>query len=157
VVDPEGTLVLANGHARSLFALAPRDIGRPLKDLELSYRPVDLRSHLEIAFSERRTVSLGPVTTTPPAGEERTFEVQITPLRLGDRVLGASILYQDVTRQRRIDEELETSKHELENATGSCSRPSRSSRRRTRSSSRRTKSSRRRTRSCNRPTRSSRR
>ena len=32
------------------FGLAPTDVGRPLKDLELSYRPVDLRSNLELAY-----------------------------------------------------------------------------------------------------------
>jgi two-component system, chemotaxis family, CheB/CheR fusion protein len=40
---------MANAHARALFALAPTDVGRPLKDLELSYRPADLRSNLELA------------------------------------------------------------------------------------------------------------
>ena len=115
-VDVDGALVLANAHARSLFGIAVSDIGRPLKDLEVSYRPVDLRSNLEIAFSERRTVSLGPVVTTPASGDARTLEVQITPLRSGQRVLGATILYHDVTRQRRVEDELETSKRELENA-----------------------------------------
>jgi two-component system CheB/CheR fusion protein len=116
VVDPDGVLVVANAQARSLFALSAADIGRPLKDLELSYRPVDLRSNLEVAFSERRTVSLGPVTVTPPTGDKRTLEVQITPLRSGDRTLGALIGYSDVTRQRRIEDELENSKRELETA-----------------------------------------
>jgi two-component system CheB/CheR fusion protein len=116
IVDGDGMLVLANAHARALFGLSAADLGRPLKDLELSYRPVDLRSNLDLAFTERRTVTLAPVSAGLPTGEVRTVEVNITPMRTGDRVMGASIVYHDVTRQRRIEEELETSKRELENA-----------------------------------------
>jgi two-component system CheB/CheR fusion protein len=115
-VDVDGILVLANAQARLLFGIGASDLGRPLKDLEISYRPVDLRSNLEVAFSEGRTVSLGPVVAAPGAGDPRTLEVQITPLRSGPRVLGATIVYDDVTRQRRIEDELETSRRELENA-----------------------------------------
>jgi two-component system CheB/CheR fusion protein len=114
-VDIDGMVVLANAAARSLFGIGATEIGRPLKDLELSYRPVDLRSNLEVAFSERRTVSLEPVTTSPGKGDSRVLEVQITPLRTGQRVLGASIVYHDVTHRRRIEDELESSKRELEN------------------------------------------
>jgi two-component system CheB/CheR fusion protein len=116
VLDADGTVVLANAHARSLLGLGPADIGRPLKDLALSYRPVDLRSNLELAYTEGRTVSLGPVTAALPTGEQRSLEVHVTPVRAEDRIVGASIVYTDVTRQQRIEHELETSKHELENA-----------------------------------------
>jgi two-component system, chemotaxis family, CheB/CheR fusion protein len=115
-VDVDGVLAVANAHARSLFGITTSDLGRPLKDLEISYRPVDLRSNLEVAFSERRSVSLGPVSASPTTGDPRTLEVQITPLRSGQRVLGATIVYHDITRQRRVENELETSKRELENA-----------------------------------------
>jgi two-component system CheB/CheR fusion protein len=50
VVDADGTLVLANQRARTLFSLNPRDIGRLLQDLEVSYRPVELRSMIEQAY-----------------------------------------------------------------------------------------------------------
>jgi two-component system CheB/CheR fusion protein len=116
LVDIDGTLVLANAAARALLGLSPADVGRPIKDLELSYRPVDLRSNLELAYTEGRTVALAPVSATLPTNEPRSLEVHITPLRAGDRVLGASIVYHDVTRQQRVAEELESSKRELENA-----------------------------------------
>jgi two-component system, chemotaxis family, CheB/CheR fusion protein len=116
IVDADGLLVLANANARSMFSLTPTDVGRPLKDLELSFRPVDLRSNIEIAFNERRTVALDPVVASSPSGHERVLEVQVVPLRAGDHVLGASVSYQDVTRQRHAEDELETSKRELETA-----------------------------------------
>ena len=115
-VDVDGVLVLANAHARSTFGLTPTDLGRPLKDLEISYRPVDLRSNLELAFRERRTVSLSPEAHGAAPPDARAFEVQITPLRSGQRLLGATIIFQDVTRQRRVEDELEASRRELENA-----------------------------------------
>jgi two-component system CheB/CheR fusion protein len=116
VVDADGALALANAHARSLFQLSPNDIGRPLSELELSYRPVDLRSSLDAAFAERRVVVAGPVTMTPSSGEPRELEVHIAPLESPDRVLGATILFHDVTRQRAAEEELATSRRELESA-----------------------------------------
>src|SRR6476660_1369944 len=115
-VDVDGVLVLANAHARSTFGLTPTDLGRQLKDLEISYRPVDLRSNLELAFRERRTVSLSPEAHGAAPPDARAFEVQITPLRSGQRLLGATISFQDVTRQLRVEDELEASRRELENA-----------------------------------------
>jgi two-component system CheB/CheR fusion protein len=116
VVDTDGVVTMANAPARALFGLSNDDVGRPLKDLELSYKPVDLRTNLDVAFAEDRVVSLHDVTAALGPGETKELDVQITPLRSGPRLLGASILYQDVTRQKRMEAELETAKHELENA-----------------------------------------
>src|SRR4051794_12235572 len=116
IVDADGLIVMANARARALFALAPTDVGRPLKDLELSYRPVDLRSNLELAYKERRLVSMTGVPAGKPGSDGRTLDVQITPLRSGDRLLGASIVYADTTVQRRLEDELETAKRDLGNA-----------------------------------------
>lgn len=44
VVDSNGLLAFFNERARMLFALAPSDVGRPIQDLEMSYRPLELRS-----------------------------------------------------------------------------------------------------------------
>jgi two-component system CheB/CheR fusion protein len=116
VVDADGVLVLANAQARSLFRLASGDVGRPLKDLEVSFRPVDLRSNLELVTNEQRSVTLTDVTTTAPTGEQRDLEVHLTPLRAGTRFQGTSVVYNDVTRQKRAEQELETSKRDLEAA-----------------------------------------
>ena len=55
VVDGAGYLAFTNQAARGLFGLGAADIGRPIQDLELSYRPeyqgchswVDLGRELE--------------------------------------------------------------------------------------------------------------
>src|SRR5947209_18982437 len=58
VVDALGVLVSANHPARQMFEIPPADIGRSLKDLELSYRPVDLRTPIDRVSRERRTTSV---------------------------------------------------------------------------------------------------
>jgi two-component system CheB/CheR fusion protein len=115
-LDAAGTVVLVNQQARALFGLGVADVGRPLKDLELSYRPVELRANVEIAHAERRSVLLAHVPMTAAGGEARELEVHITPLYSGERTLGTTVTYHDVTTQRRLRNELEGSKRELENA-----------------------------------------
>ena len=45
VVDRDGRVALVNQQAaHAVRTLGPGDIGRPLQDLEISYRPVELRS-----------------------------------------------------------------------------------------------------------------
>ncbi|MBO0694316.1 MAG: PAS domain-containing protein, partial [Acidimicrobiaceae bacterium] len=61
LVDAEGDVVLVNSQARAMFGLTGRDEGRPLRDLELSYRPVELRSLIEQAQTERRPIRLNAV------------------------------------------------------------------------------------------------
>ncbi|HEU4977302.1 MAG TPA: CheR family methyltransferase [Solirubrobacteraceae bacterium] len=115
VIDAAGVMAAANQRARKLFRLAGADVGRPLKDLELSYRPVDLRSSLEEAFAERRTIVLGPVPASAD-GEQRELEVHLTPVFDGQEHAGATIAFLDVTLQRRLDAELRRSAAELEQA-----------------------------------------
>lgn len=51
VVELRGSLALVNEQARSMFGLTPADLGRPFQDLEISYRPVELRSCIERAYA----------------------------------------------------------------------------------------------------------
>jgi two-component system, chemotaxis family, CheB/CheR fusion protein len=115
-LDADAAVVLINQQARALFGLGVGDIGRPLKDLEISYRPVELRANLEIAHSERRAVLLSHVPMTAAGGEVRELEVHVKPLYAGERTLGTTVTYHDVTVQRRLQNELEGSKRELEHA-----------------------------------------
>nr|WP_228037846.1 CheR family methyltransferase [Nodosilinea sp. LEGE 06152] len=117
VLEQDGTLAMANQRVRALFGLAQRDVGRPLQDLELSYRPVELRSCIEEAYEKRRTVSLSEVAWQNSRGEPVFLEVQVTPIFASDNtILGASISFLDVTRFQRLQAELEHSNQELEMA-----------------------------------------
>jgi two-component system, chemotaxis family, CheB/CheR fusion protein len=117
VVDTSGVLALANEQARALFGLTLRDLGRPLQDLELSYRPVELRSLIEQVYANRRPVLLKHVEWPTPAGDARWLDVQVQPLLDNTAaLLGAMISLNDVTVQRRLQAELENSHRELETA-----------------------------------------
>jgi two-component system CheB/CheR fusion protein len=116
VVDPSGRLALANLQARMFFALAPRDIGRPIQDLEVSFRPVELRSRIEQAYNERHAITLRDVEWR--VGEDLRFvDVQVVPLISSTgEVVGAGITFTDVTRYQRLQQALSESKREVETA-----------------------------------------
>jgi two-component system CheB/CheR fusion protein len=117
VLDVNGHLVLANGRARSLFAIAATDVGRPIQDLTVSYRPVELRSHIERAYEERRSAHIANVEYPGPDGAFRNYDLFITPLTDAEHaVMGMSISFVDVTAAQRLHAAVQSSNEELETA-----------------------------------------
>jgi len=117
VVGPDGTLALANAPARALFGLSRADEGRPLQDLTVSYRPVDLRSPIDQARRDERPVVIHQVEYPFSNGEFHTFDVQVVPLLDHRRVtLGVSVSFVDLTPFRRLQAELQETNQELETA-----------------------------------------
>ncbi|GAC1470712.1 MAG: hypothetical protein NVS2B14_17260 [Chamaesiphon sp.] len=101
VIDINGFLLLANERARTMFGLNPRDLGRPLQDLEISYRPLELRSCIEQVYTERRQVNIRDVEWHPSSGETLSIDVQVLPLlEITGNLLGVAITFNDVTRSR---------------------------------------------------------
>jgi two-component system CheB/CheR fusion protein len=117
VVDAKGHLLLANARARDLFGLDIRDLGRPLQDLEVSYRPIELRSSIDEAHARGQVVQVRDVSWPGPGGEPRYFNVQITPIvDSAETSLGSKVIFTDVTRHRELQDELQRSRQELETA-----------------------------------------
>jgi two-component system CheB/CheR fusion protein len=117
VVDAGGYLVLANARARTLFKLSVDDLARPFQDLELSYRPLELRSRIQQAYLDRRPSLVDEVEWPTASGEVVHLQVQVVPLLDDDQtLLGATIIFADVTRSRRYKEELEHANQGLEDA-----------------------------------------
>jgi two-component system CheB/CheR fusion protein len=117
VVDAGGFLVLANARARTIFKLAADDLARPFHDLELSYRPLELRSKIQQVYVERRPSQVDEVEWPAPSGEVAHLEVQVVPLVDEQQaLLGVSINFTDVTRSRRYKQELEHANQGLEDA-----------------------------------------
>jgi two-component system CheB/CheR fusion protein len=116
VVGPDGRLALANLQARMFFSLAPRDIGRPIQNLEVSFRPVELRSRIEQAYTERHAITLRDVEWR--VGEDlRYLDVQVVPLVASTgEVVGCGVTFSDVTRYQRLQLALTESKREVETA-----------------------------------------
>jgi two-component system, chemotaxis family, CheB/CheR fusion protein len=117
VVDAGGYLTIANSRARELFNLSLDDLNRPFQDLEVSYRPLELRSKIQHVYVERRPSQVYEVEWPTASGEVAHLEVQVAPLVDENQVLlGASIGFADVTRSRRYKEELEHANQGLEDA-----------------------------------------
>jgi len=117
VVDASGTLVHANRRMRQFFGLNVNDVGRPFRDLEISYRPIELRSLIEQAFAERRALTQLAVERRLPSGEVQVFDVVATPLGDGMNPLGGvQVTFSDVTRSTTLEKELQQSKEEIQTA-----------------------------------------
>ncbi|HTX33085.1 MAG TPA: CheR family methyltransferase [Solirubrobacteraceae bacterium] len=115
VLDSTGALVMANEEARRVFSLGVGDFGRPIQDLEVSYRPVELRSHLDTVQRELRAVALNGIRWRD--GErERIFDVAATPLLADGTLIGVIVAYDDVSERYEIEEQLQASRRELEQA-----------------------------------------
>jgi two-component system, chemotaxis family, CheB/CheR fusion protein len=115
-VAADGALVLANRAARALLNLSSADLGRRVRELELSYRPVELLGHLEEVLGTGRGVTVPQATLVTPSGDHRLLEVHVTAVRGEDGIVGAAVAFADLTGQRSMQDELERAKHELATA-----------------------------------------
>lgn len=116
VVTGEDTVAMINQQAESTFGLSARDIGRLLRDLEVSYRPVELRAYVEQAKVERRSARIQDVKWQRP-GETVWFEIHVNPLVDAENgLLGVSIVFFDVTATRALLDKVVQTNHQLEAA-----------------------------------------
>jgi len=117
VVDIDGNLVMANQQARSLFGIAHNDIGRHLQDLEISDRPAELRSPIQQAYTERRSLLISDVEFSQSPEDTRLLNIQVIPLLDNDcQSVGVSIIFSDETRYNQLQRELQRFNQELETA-----------------------------------------
>ncbi|HEY8981764.1 MAG TPA: CheR family methyltransferase [Streptomyces sp.] len=120
-VDDDGTVVVINSQARIQFGLASTDIGRPFQDLEISYRPVELRSLIDQSTHERRTLRVNRAERR--TGEDLQYvDIVIQPLSGPSGLHAATVIsFLDVTvatqlkaEIKRVREDLETAYEELQ-------------------------------------------
>ncbi len=117
VVTSDGLVALTSRQAESMFGVSTRDVGRPFRDLEVSYRPVELRRYIEQAQMERRIIRVPDVEYSRPLGDTMHLEVQLNPLIDNDSgLLGVALIFHDVTAARRLQDELEHANKQLETA-----------------------------------------
>jgi two-component system CheB/CheR fusion protein len=117
VLDDEGHLAMCNHRAMNLFGLSTRDLGQPIQDLEVSYRPVELRGHIEEAVTQRRSVWVRDVELIRGTAERMVLDVQFVPL--ADEIgtpLGVTVIFNDVTQYRQLQDELLYANRQLETA-----------------------------------------
>jgi two-component system, chemotaxis family, CheB/CheR fusion protein len=117
VVTSDGLVALTNRQAEILFGVSSRDVGRPFRDLDVSYRPAELRRYIEQAQIERRAARVADIEYVRGVGETLYLEVHVNPLVDNDAsLLGVTLFFHDVTAARRLQDELEQTNRQLENA-----------------------------------------
>jgi two-component system, chemotaxis family, CheB/CheR fusion protein len=117
VIDAGGFLTMFNDRARTLFNITPSDVGRPIQDLVLSYRPIDLRSLIDQAIAQCRAIVVTETEWDPLDGESRHFDVAVTPLEDGGgRPAGVSLAFVDTSRAHRLQMQLDRTKQDLDTA-----------------------------------------
>ncbi|MGY1603123.1 CheR family methyltransferase [Geodermatophilus sp. SYSU D00815] len=116
-LDADGRLAMVNRQAERMLGVDARDVGRPIQDLEVSYRPVELRGVISEAVGGRAPVWLRGVERRRPGQEPDVFDVQVIPLyKEGGALLGTTVIFEDVTQFSRLRQELEYSNRQLETA-----------------------------------------
>jgi two-component system CheB/CheR fusion protein len=117
VISLDNNVAALNQAARSMFGLKSKDVGRPLQDLEISYRPLELRSLIDEVHKGRRLVSTKDVAWDEESGESHRLDVQVAPLTDRDGgLVGVSVAFVDVTGHHQLQDSLERATRELETA-----------------------------------------
>jgi two-component system CheB/CheR fusion protein len=117
VVHHTGAVAMVNAAARQQFGLSGRDVGRPFQDLEISYRPVELRSALEQVVKDQRPLLLEQIQWSDGTDGIDCFDIHVVPLAdAGGVGVGVAVTFIDVSLPRRLREELEHSNRDLETA-----------------------------------------
>ena len=114
-LDTEGIIVLLNNQLRAMFGLTARDLGRPFHELEISYRPVELRSLIEQAYTEHRVVRVSAVERPLGPAEVQYLDIHIQPLWGSDGLrAGVLLMFIDTSVVTRLQMEVSRSKEDLD-------------------------------------------
>ncbi|KAA0101856.1 PAS domain S-box protein [Mycolicibacterium sp. P1-18] len=117
VVTGDDTVAMINRQAEEVFGLSARDIGRLLRDLEVSYRPVELRGYVERARVERRSARIEDVEWQRSGADPTWFEIHVNPLvDAQNGLVGVSIVFFDVTANRMLLDKVVQTNAQLEAA-----------------------------------------
>ncbi len=116
-IDADGDVVLVNAQMRNMFGMTSRDIGRPFHDLEVSYRPVELRSLIDRAYAEHRVVRVNAAERQAGLGERQYLDIHIQPLWGSDGLsAGVLVMFIDTSVTTRLQIEVKRSREELDTA-----------------------------------------
>jgi two-component system CheB/CheR fusion protein len=117
IVTGDDTVAMINEQAERIFGLSARDIGRLFRDLEVSYRPLELRIYLEQAKVERRAARIQDVKWQRSGNETHWYEIHVVPLTDDENaLLGVSVAFFDVTATRTLLDKVVQSNRQLETA-----------------------------------------
>ncbi|MFD5096106.1 CheR family methyltransferase [Amycolatopsis thailandensis] len=116
-IERDGTVAVVNGAARLQFGLSANIAGTPFRDLEISYQPIELRSLIDRAHNERRSVRVNAVRREKGDGEVQYFDIIVKPLLTSDgEDLGVAITFIDTTEATRLQQEVKRVQEDLATA-----------------------------------------
>jgi two-component system CheB/CheR fusion protein len=116
VIARDGTIAMANDRARRMLGLTGKDVGRDFHDLDLSYRPVELRARIERIAEDRQPITMEGVKWRSPSGHERILDVRMVPVVSDGELLGTAVTYHDATDVVRLEADLTASRRDLAQA-----------------------------------------
>jgi two-component system, chemotaxis family, CheB/CheR fusion protein len=117
IVDAQNRVAGVNQAARTMFSLRHRDVGRQLQDLELSYRPLELRSLIEEVRNAHQPLARRDVRWQKGNEEALALDVRLDPLAPpGEQFTGVIVSYVDATEHRALEADLDRAKREVETA-----------------------------------------
>ncbi|MGW5241757.1 CheR family methyltransferase [Monashia sp. NPDC004114] len=117
VIDGHGTLAMINESAKALTKLADSDIGRRFLDLDLSFRPVELRSTLQETRESRQPRRVRGVRWNKVEAE-LYVDIELVPLvDIREGYAGTLLAFTDVTRYQQVHHELEQTTKQLQAAS----------------------------------------
>ncbi|MFP3853790.1 MAG: CheR family methyltransferase [Anaerolineales bacterium] len=116
IVDREGILILANQEAKAQFDIGNGAIGEPFSSLEVSFRPINLRSMIERALAEGST-QIAPEIRNEREGDDSFLTIHVVPLKEDDGVIaGVLISFRDVTNCVELRRKYVRANEKLESA-----------------------------------------
>jgi two-component system CheB/CheR fusion protein len=117
VLTSDDLIAITNRQLEKQFGVSSRDIGRPFRDLDLSYRPVELRRYIEQAQVERRSLRITDIEVQRGPSDQTYLEIQVSPLTDAEgSLLGVNVIFHDVSAARRLQDDLEHANQQLEAA-----------------------------------------
>jgi two-component system CheB/CheR fusion protein len=116
VLDASGVVTMINERAEEQLRLTPDHLGRVFAELDVSYRPLELRGAVGAVQASGEPVHLSGVSWTDETGGARWWDVSVTPLRDGDDVLGVHLVFDDVTERQLAGARLDQLEHDLSTA-----------------------------------------
>jgi two-component system CheB/CheR fusion protein len=115
VLDSAGMLTLLNVGAERDLGVRREDLGRPFHDLEVSFRPRELRGPVASVQAGREPMTLRDVEWLRADGAT-WWDIQLSPLLDADEVLGVHLSFMDVSERHALQTRLERAHDELSTA-----------------------------------------
>lgn len=117
LIDADGAIAMFNTRASDMFGLGQHDLNRPFRDLEFSYRPVELRALMDRAERERCNVRVSAAERRQANGEIQFLDVDVQALFGAEgRPVGMALTFVDTTEATRLQNEVQRVRHDLEKA-----------------------------------------